>query len=121
MQLYRGSITAERVIAFLRALLRLVPGQIIVVWDNIGIHRAKVLKAWLGRQSRIQVEYLPAYAPELNPDEGFWAYLKYKELANYCAQDLDQLEEKIRRARRNLGRKKHIVRGFYKRTALAQC
>lgn len=103
MQLYHGTINAERVVRFLASLLRLVPGPIIVLWDNIGIHRAKLVQQWLERHSRLRVQWLPAYAPELNPDEGFWSHIKNKDLANYCPQDLEQLEAKVRRSRRAPG------------------
>jgi len=41
------------------------------------------------------LEYLPGYAPELNPDEYGWAYLKGNPLANYCPRDVEQLHAKL--------------------------
>jgi DDE superfamily endonuclease len=46
-----------------------------VLWDNLGAHHAGELDAWVKGQPWLEVEYLPAYAPELNPVEGLWANL----------------------------------------------
>ena len=44
-----------------------------------------------GAARRIRLEQLPGYAPELNPDEGVWRYLKRVELKNLVCADLEQL------------------------------
>ncbi|TMC22418.1 MAG: hypothetical protein E6J34_06425 [Chloroflexi bacterium] len=64
----------------------LIPGKILVIWDNASIHRCNVVKDWLtkGGNKRIHIERLPAYAPELNPQEGVWNLLKRVELKNVC-------------------------------------
>jgi transposase len=56
-------------------------GQMVVIWDESPIHRAKEIKAVLkrGATKRLHPEQLPGYAPELNPDEGIWNYLKRVE------------------------------------------
>ena len=63
-------------------------------WQAVGdlgwfpIHRSRVVKNYLaaGAAERIQLERFPAYAPELNPDEGIWQYLKRVELKNVSCQ-----------------------------------
>lgn len=66
---------------FLEHLLELLGCPLLVLWDGSPIHHGDVdpFIARLGRQ-QILVERLPAYAPDLNPDEGVWHYLKYVEL-----------------------------------------
>ena len=82
---------------FLDQLLRTVPGRIVVVWDNLGAHRAKSVQRFVHRhRARLKLEYLPAYAPELNPVEQAWAYLKGHRLANYAPENLDQLARKTK-------------------------
>lgn len=69
-RLYPGSIKAPQLTHFLGHLKRQIPGKILLVWDRLGVHRSKALRAWLQRQGgRFLVEELPAYAPELNPVE----------------------------------------------------
>jgi transposase len=62
-----------------------------VLWDNLGAHHAGALKEWAATQPWLVVEYLPSYAPELNPVEGLWANLKGCELANRCCADRKEL------------------------------
>jgi hypothetical protein len=65
------------VVRFLKHLLRRIAGKLLVVWDGSPIHRAKAVKEFLkgGAASRLKLERLPGYAPELNPDEGIWKHL----------------------------------------------
>ena len=58
-----------------------------VIWDNLGAHHAGDLHAWAATQPWLVVEYLPSYAPELDPVEGLWATLNGCELANRCFAD----------------------------------
>src|SRR5215471_2341308 len=44
-----------------------------VTWDNLGAHHADDLAAGAKEQPLLELAYLPAYAPELNPVEGLWA------------------------------------------------
>ena len=62
----------EDVVRFLKHLMRQVPGKLLVVWDGSPIHRGGAVKDFLssGAARRVQLEQLPGYAPELNPDEG---------------------------------------------------
>ena len=72
------------VVRFLRVLLRKIQGKLVVIWDGAPIHRGQPVKDFLrqGAAKRLHLERLPGYAPELNPDEGIWNYLKRVELAN---------------------------------------
>jgi len=80
-QLYEDNIQGDEVAAFLRQLLRQIPGHLVVLLDNGGIHRGDPVQELLARTSRLHLEPFPAYAPELNPDEGVWQHLKTR-LAN---------------------------------------
>ncbi len=84
MTVQESSYKGPDVVSFLRHLLRHIPGKLLVLWDRAPIHRSKVVKKFLaqGAAKRIHLEQLPAYAPELNPDEGIWNYLKRVELKN---------------------------------------
>ena len=80
-QLYEDNIHGEEVAAFLRQLLRQVPGHLILLLDNGTIHRGDPVQELLARTSRLHLEPFPPYAPALNPDEGVWNHLK-NALAN---------------------------------------
>lgn len=105
----------ETIVAFLRQLLRQIPGKVMVIWDGASIHRCQAVKDFLaaGAAHRLHLEQLPGYAPELNPDEGIWGYLKRVELRNRCCHDRDELRWELRCAIRRLHRKRHVVRGCF--------
>jgi transposase len=58
-----------------------------------------------------QIEPLPGYAPDLNPDEGIWKHLKCVELKNLCCQNLKELKVELRKAKERLRHKKHVILG----------
>lgn len=66
---FEGSVNSQKLIEALDHLHRYVPGKIILIWDRARIHRSKITKAYLQNHLEILVEELPAYAPELNPEE----------------------------------------------------
>jgi transposase len=88
---YPGSnITHVEVAVFLRALLRPLRGQVIVLWDGGSIHKGPDVRALLARCPRLHVERFPGYAPDLNPDEFVWTHFK-ATLANGRPDNLDEL------------------------------
>ena len=111
MQVRPDSYDAEAVVGFLRVLLRKIPGKIILIWDGSPIHRAHEIKDFLkrGAAKRLHLEQLPGYAPDLNPDEGIWNYLKRVELGKVCCRDLDHLYTELIRARERLRHKRHLI------------
>ena len=107
------SFKGEDVVRFLRHLLGQIPGKVLVVWDGSPIHRGQAVKDFLasGAARRVQLEQLPSYAPDLNPDEGIWKHLKYVELKNLCCQSLSELKVELRKAKERLRHKKHVILG----------
>ena len=77
---------SDDVVALSAHLLREVPGQMVILWDGSPIHRSHTIQAFLanGALPRLHLERLPAYAPELNPDEGVWQQLNGVERRNLC-------------------------------------
>jgi transposase len=92
--LYFDNIGQEEVCRFLRELLRHLRGPVIVLLDNSSTHHGGPLAKLLRRHPRLHIEHFPAYAPELNPDEGVWSLAK-RELANGCPLDVDELMHDI--------------------------
>lgn len=66
---FAGSINADRVIIGLEHLRRHIGRAFILVWDRSRTHRSKLVNQYLQDHPDIHVEFLPAYAPELNPEE----------------------------------------------------
>ena len=95
--LFYDNIAQEEVCVFLRELLRQLRGPVIVLLDNSSTYQREPLQKLLGQHPRLRIEHFPAYAPELNPDEGVWSLAK-RELANSCPKDVDELMEDIIRS-----------------------
>lgn len=118
-QMHSSSINSEKAIAFLKHLLRHVPGQVWVLWDGAPIHRSQQVREFLSTSGaqRLTLIRLPAYAPELNPDEGVWSLLKRK-LANVCNRTLGDLKVRLKRAIQQLQRHPQVLQGCLRETGL---
>lgn len=112
MQVRKTSYDAEAVVGFLKVLLRKISGKVLIIWDGSPIHRNHEIKTFLKTKmgKRLHLEQLPGYAPDLNPDEGIWQYLKRVEMGNLCCRDLDHLYQELLRAKERLRHKRDIIR-----------
>ncbi len=116
MQVQERAFTSPDSVRFLKHLLQHISGQILVIWDGSPIHRSRIIKDFLARGAaqRLQLERLPAYAPDLNPVEYVWRYLKHVALRNVCCATLDELHYELRLAVANLRHKRTILRSWPK-------
>lgn len=107
-------------VRFLKHLRQQTNQKLMVIWDGSPIHRKEVTRFMAeGGAKHIQLESLPAYAPDLNPDEGVWQQLKNVELRNVTCQSLLQLRRELNLAIMRLRGKPHIVRSFFAGAGLA--
>lgn len=120
MRVQASSFQSPDVVRFLRHLHRHVRGKVLVLLDGAPIHRSTVIKEYLagGAAHWLQLERLPAYAPEINPDEGVWHYLKGVELRNLTCQNLPQLHAELHRAKERLRHRTQVLRSFCRRPEL---
>ena len=111
MQVQQHSVKSVNVIAFLRQLLGHFSGKLLLIWDGLPAHRSQAVKTFLRQEAadRLHLERLPAYAPELNPMEGVWQYLKCVELRNVCCHHLPHLCYLLSRAIRRLQQKLEVL------------
>jgi transposase len=119
-RLYPDSIRAPQVVDFLAHLLRQVRGKLLVLWDRLPGHKAHLTQEFIAAQEgRLLTEYLPSYAPELNPVEYLWGYWKHHELPNFCPDDLTELGFFGRTALQRIRRRPRLVGSFWKQAALS--
>jgi transposase len=121
MQVQATPFRSPQVVEFLQHLHRHIRGKVLVLWDGAPIHRSNVIKQYLaaGAAKWLQLERLPAYAPELNPDEGVWHLLKGVELRNLPCHDLQELGRELRKAKERLRHKTEALRACYRHTGLS--
>jgi hypothetical protein len=93
-------VTGPDWVRFLKHILAHLPGKIRLVWDGLPAQPSQPIQAFLARGAaqRLTLLQRPAYAPDLNPQQGMWRSLKYLELGNLCAHDLAELRLELRRA-----------------------
>jgi transposase len=113
-----ANINALRVSDFLIALKRQLRKRIVLVWDRFLPHRAATVQCVILNR-HIHSYFLPPYAPELNPVEHVWGYLKINPLANLTAIDVDALTETTRSHGRSIQRKQHLLRSFVNHVPLS--
>ena len=108
---HEKNITAEEVQTFLRQVQRSLRRKLIVVMDRWSVHR-KAAKM-LGGDSRFWIEWLPPYAPELNPVEYLWDHTKYGDLANFVPDDLLDLELEFNWSIDQARRRPELMQSFF--------
>jgi transposase len=111
---FRGPTVVE----FLRTIQSAFPGPATVIWDQIPIHKGSALDEYLTTNPNIFVEPFPAYAPEINPADGIWRYIKYGRLANYAPPDLTVLRNAVKAELNRLRRCVSLLRSFVRFTKL---
>jgi len=119
-QTMEGSYNSEKLIGFLQDLKRHLRGQkAILVWDGLPAHKSRRMKVYLSEQRDwLAVERLPGYAPDLNPVEMLWGNVKGTELANRCAQDLEELDTGVRNGMARV-RKSNLPSSFLQHVGLS--
>jgi transposase len=112
-RLYPGSIRSPQVVQFLAHLMRHITKDILVIWDGVPTHRSRLVKGFVAQQNgRIEIECLPACAPELNPVEYLWGYWKQHELPNFCPKTFAELSYHAVRALKRMRRRPRLVTAF---------
>ncbi len=114
LRMQRCAYRSHAVVRFLKHLLQHIPGKLLVIWDGSPIHRSRRIKAFLSSDAakRLQLERLPPYAPDLNPVEYVWRYLKHMALRNVCCDTLEELQYELRLAVANLRHKLDVLLTF---------
>ncbi|MGW2370748.1 IS630 family transposase [Streptomyces sp. NPDC001667] len=99
---------------FLDRLAGHIQGKVHLVLDGHSAHRSRKVRDWLAAHpGRIELHFLPGYAPELNPDELVNADLKRSLPHHSWARDQAQLATETRRFFHRRQRQPHIIRGYF--------
>ena len=105
-------------VPFLKFLRRKIAGPITLIWDQIAIHRAAPVINYLHKHRRIVVEPFPQYAPELNPVDYVWGYVKCARLANYTPHNLAELRVQITKEFRRIQHRPDLLKSFFDHAGL---
>lgn len=117
--LYESSMNARVLIKFMRRLIKDAGRKVFLILDNLRVHHAKIVKAWLERhQEKIEVFYLPSYSPELNPDEYLNCDLKTGLRSSSPARSQKDLKGKIFGHMRMLQKKSERIQKYFKHPSI---
>lgn len=105
-------------VQFLKELRSEVGGPMTVVWDQIPIHECEQVTTFLAAHTDVIIEPLPPYAPELNPADGIWRYVKYNRLANYTPYEMDEFRGKVTEELDRLKDSPDLLKSFVRFTKL---
>lgn len=118
--LHEKRIASPEIIAFLSQLLKHHPRRhLVVVMDRAPAHTSKSTQAFIARQKRLHVFYLPPYSPDFNPDEEVWNHLKHQELKSHQAKNKKELKKLAQRKLRRMSNNQHLLHGIYFRCCVA--
>ena len=106
------NIRADDFEDFVAQLLVHFPKGVILVIDRWMVHRSGV-KRLQRRFDRVDVEWLPAYAPELNPVEQIWNYSKYSQLSNFIPDDIEHLANELDASLCYQSKPRNLLRSFF--------
>lgn len=113
-RIFDGALNTAILIDFLRRLIKGQSKKIFLILDNLRVHHAKPVKAWLAeRKDEIEVFYLPSYSPELNPDEMANADIKQAVTKLVPARTKKQLVDATAKHLRSVQRQPQRIRKYF--------
>jgi hypothetical protein len=112
------NVATGEVCVMVLGMLRRFPRGIVLVLDRLPAHRSAAARLLRSHGDRIDVEWLPAYAPDLNPVEGLWAHAKHGDLPNYCPDHAEALRLAVEDSIGTAARSQPLLRSFFGLTGL---
>ena len=110
----KEAINADYFIKFLQQLIKHRKRKIYLVVDNLRVHHSWPVKIWLEKNvHRIELVFLPAYSPELNPDEYLNNHLIQTMTKENAPRDKDKLDASVSVKMFLLEAKKHLIKSFF--------
>src|SRR2546425_5989963 len=111
---YNGKLNAEAFVAFLQNFMQGRTGKVFLVVDGHPAHKAGLVKAYVqSLQGRLELHFLPPYAPDLNPDEFVWSHMKSNGVSKKPLKQNESLQKRIDQDLNAIRRNRKLVRSFF--------
>ncbi len=111
------AIGATDILVALRHFQRHIAGPMIIIWDRLTAHRAVLVKEYIAAHPDIEVEWVPPYAPELNPEEGCHGNVK-QHLRNAAPTNTREMRAQVDRGFARLRQRPDLILGFFRHAGL---
>jgi transposase len=117
---YKGGMSAELFVAMLKHIMRGRRKPLFLVLDSLPAHRAKMVRDYVeSTNGTLELHFLPGYAPELNPDELVWNYVKRTGTAKSPLASGESLQDRIEADLQAVQKNPALVRSFFKAPSVA--
>ena len=117
---YKGGMTAELFVALLKHIMRRRRKPLFLVLDSLPAHKAKMVRDYVeSTNGKLELHFLPGYAPELNPDELVWNYVKRTGTAKSPLAFGELLQDRIDADLQAVRADPALVRSFFRAPSVA--
>ena len=117
---YQDTMNQQRLIRFMQRLVRASEQKVFLILDNLKVHHGKLAAAWLEKhKEKIEVFFLPPYAPEYNPDEYLNHALKIFVHSGQLPYTVEEISLKIQSFMRKLQHQPQFVSNFFRSPMLS--
>jgi len=111
---YSGKLNAEAFVAFLKNFMSGRRGETFLVVDGHPAHKANLVKQLIKTmQGRLELHFLPPYAPDLNPDEFVWSYMKVNGVSKKPLKRNESMQRRIEEDIKSIYNNRSLVRSFF--------
>jgi transposase len=111
---YTGKLDSEAFVIFLRNFMKGRRNKVFLVVDGHPAHKAKIVKEYVaGTQGRLELHFLPPYAPDLNPDEFVWNYMKTTGVSKKPLKKNESLRARVEQDLINISQDAILVASFF--------
>ena len=117
---YEGGLNAELFVTLLRKMMRHRSKPVHLVVDGLPSHKTKLVKDYVqSTKGRLNLHFLPGYAPDLNPDELVWSHVKRTGVARTPLRKGERLRDKIEAQLAKIKTLPRLVRSFFQAPSVA--
>ena len=116
---FEGSVKSENLVMAVEHMRSKIQGRnIILIWDRARIHKSKVAQIYLQKHPEIFIEELPAYSPQLNPEEYCHGNVK-QHLKNTCPKTKEDIRSMLNLGFARLRRRPDLILSFFHAAGLS--
>ena len=117
---YTGKLNAESFVVFLQNFMSSQSGKIFLVVDGHPAHKANAVKSYIqSLKGRLELHFLPPYAPDLNPDEFVWSYMKNNGVSKKPLKKNESLQSRIDQDLNGIKDNRKLVQSFFQAKSVA--
>ena len=111
---YPGKLDAEAFVVFLRNFLKGRRQKVFLVVDGHPAHKANIVKKYVAEtRGRLELHFLPPYAPDLNPDEFVWNYMKTIGVSKKPLKRNESLRKRVEQDLATISKDKTLAASFF--------